>query len=371
MDKRLLLKNFTIGFIPLLVFIIADEIYGTKPALIIAIIFGVSEFLYFYIRYRLVEKFILFDVALIIALGVISLALDTDLFFKLKPALIESILVILLGVHAFSEKPVLLLLGKRYLKDMPVNDAQLSIMRGLSRILFFLFLAHTLLIIYAAYYMSKEAWAFISGGLFYIIFGIILTGQFFYMKMMRKNMPVFEHVEGEEWFDLVDEAGKIVGKAPRRAVHGNPQLLHPVVHLHIFHKNGQLYLQKRSKNKDVQPGKWDTAVGGHVNSGEDVPQALVRETLEELGIKSDNFQPLYRYIMRNDFESELVHTFKLTYNGPFKINRDEIDYGRFWKISEIEKNLGKGVFTPNFEQEFKMLMAILKKNGRGNKEKQN
>jgi isopentenyldiphosphate isomerase/intracellular septation protein A len=361
MNRQTILKNFTIGFIPLLIFIIADELYGTKIGLISAISVGIAEFMYYYLRYKLVEKFILFDVILIIALGGVSLLLDNEIFFKLKPALIESILVILLGVHAFSEKPVLLMLGKRYLKNMEINQMQLNLMRQLSRILFILFLGHTLLIVYSAYFMSKEAWAFISGGLFYIIFGIILAGQFVYLKFFKNKKIKYEAREGEEWFDLVDEKGKITGKAPRSAVHGNPDLLHPVVHVHIFNKNGQLYLQKRSKSKDVQPGKWDTAVGGHINSGEDVMSALKREAMEELGIKSDNFQPLYRYVMRNEFESELVHTFRLNYNGPFKINRDEIEFGRFWRMSEIEKNLGKGIFTPNFEQEFQMLQSVSKK----------
>ena len=35
------------------------------------------------------------------------------------------------------------------------------------------------------------------------------------------------------------------------------------------------------------------------------------------------------------------------------INRDEIDEGRFWSLQEIRNNLGKEIFTPNFEHEFK------------------
>ena len=45
-------------------------------------------------------------------------------------------------------------------------------------------------------------------------------------------------------------------------------LLHPVVHLHVMREGGFLYLQKRAMDKDIQPGKWDTAVGGHVDFGE-------------------------------------------------------------------------------------------------------
>ena len=355
MDKKTLLKNFTIGFIPLLVFILADEFFGTTVGLVTAIITGLIEFVYYYFRFRQVEGFVLFDVGLIVILGGISIILDNDIFFKLKPALIEAIVVILLGVHAFSKTPLLLMLSKRYMKDMPVNDLQLKIMRQMSRILFFALLVHTALIVHAAYFMSKEAWAFISGGLFYIIFGLVLAGQYLFNRYRKPSTPAFNAREGEEWFDLVTPEGKVIGKAPRSAVHGDPYLLHPVVHVHIFHKNGQIFLQKRSKNKDVQPGKWDTAVGGHILSGEDIQSALKREAEEELGLTRGNFLRLYTYVMRNNFESELVHSFRVVDNGPFRINREEIDIGRFWKNNEIEANLGKGIFTPNFEQEFELL----------------
>ena len=71
-----------------------------------------------------------------------------------------------------------------------------------------------------------------------------------------------------EWFPLVNEEGETIGKATRKECHSGSKLLHPVIHLHIFNKDGDLYLQKRSMNKDIQPGKWDTAVGGHIDYGE-------------------------------------------------------------------------------------------------------
>ena len=85
----------------------------------------------------------------------------------------------------------------------------------------------------------------------------------------------------EELFPVVDTAGNVVGKASRGECHGGSMLLHPVVHLHVFNSRGELYLQKRPAWKDIQPGRWDTAVGGHVDYGETVGEALRRE-LEQL-----------------------------------------------------------------------------------------
>lgn len=162
----------------------------------------------------------------------------------------------------------------------------------------------------------------------------------------------------EEWFPLVNEAGDTVGKATRKECHSGSKLLHPVVHLHIFDAGGRLYLQKRSMRKDIQPGKWDTAVGGHVDFGETIEEALRREVREELGIKEFVPEFVMRYVFESAIEKELVNTFRTTYEGPFLPDREEIDEGRFWSCEEIEAALGKGLFTPNFEGEYNKLKAF-------------
>lgn len=154
----------------------------------------------------------------------------------------------------------------------------------------------------------------------------------------------------EEMFPIVDEQGNIIGAASRGECHSGSKLLHPVVHLHVFNSEGELYLQKRPEWKDIQPGKWDTSVGGHVDLGESVEIALKREANEELGITEFTPESMTHYVFESARERELVFVHRTVYDGKVTPS-EELDGGRFWTVKEIKENLGKGIFTPNFEQE--------------------
>ena len=156
----------------------------------------------------------------------------------------------------------------------------------------------------------------------------------------------------EEIFDIVTKEGKVIGQAKRSEVHGNPQLIHRTVHCLVFNSAGMLYLQKRAETKDVQPGKWDTSVGGHLCPGESIQEGIKRESLEELGIRNAAFEHLYTYLMSNEIETELVDTFKIIYDDLITFDQAEISEGRFWTPEAIDRSLTSGLFTPNFVEEW-------------------
>ena len=157
----------------------------------------------------------------------------------------------------------------------------------------------------------------------------------------------------QEIFPIVDEDGNVVGSATRGECHGGSHLLHPVVHLHVFNSAGDVYLQKRPEWKDIQPGKWDTAVGGHIDYGETPEQALGREVREELGITDFKAVFVDKYVFESLRERELVYVNRTTYDGPIRPSTEELDGGRFWTMQEIREAMGQGILTPNFENEFK------------------
>jgi isopentenyl-diphosphate delta-isomerase type 1 len=157
----------------------------------------------------------------------------------------------------------------------------------------------------------------------------------------------------EEILELVDDNGNVIGTAPRSECHKNPSLLHRVVHVFVFSTDGSLLLQKRSEAKDIQPGKWDTSVGGHVDPGETILQAAQRELSEELGISGTELSFLHTYKWTSERESELVYSFKTAYKGRINFDREEISQVAYFTASELKEKIGHNFFTPQFEYEWK------------------
>lgn len=162
-----------------------------------------------------------------------------------------------------------------------------------------------------------------------------------------------------EWFSIVDEDNRVIGKATREQCHNGSKLLHPVVHVHIFNSKKELLLQKRKLNKKIQPGKWDTSIGGHIQAGESLEDAIQRESLEETGvtIALDQLIPLDTYIWESEIEKELVFSYAYIYDGPIAFQESEIDEVKFLSYNEINTLISEGGTTPNFVKEFSLLRS--------------
>lgn len=156
--------------------------------------------------------------------------------------------------------------------------------------------------------------------------------------------------DNAEILSVVDGKGNIVGRATRGDCHNGSKLLHAVVHLHVFDKQNRLYLQLRPQWKLIQPGKWDTAVGGHVTYGEPIREALRREAAEELGLTDFSEEHLLTYLFESDRERELVYVYRTVTTQPITPS-SELAGGQFFTCHAIRKAIAKGVVTPNFIHE--------------------
>lgn len=147
----------------------------------------------------------------------------------------------------------------------------------------------------------------------------------------------------DELFIVVNKHDRIVAYRTRFDCHHNKQLIHRAIGVVIFNDKGQILLQKRSLNKDMNPGLYTLSASGHVGKGETYEQAAKREMQEELGIQS----PLTRkkkYITGTSQETEMDCLFISKHNGPFYPNKHETDEVKFVTINQLKQM--KSQLTP-------------------------
>ncbi len=346
------------GLIPLIVFILAESVFETTISAIISVSFGIIIFILQLVKYKVLDKFLLIDIAALSILGGATALFKSELFIKLKPGFTQTIFLIYLAIILFSNHKTFKQFTERFsFGKFVLSDDNVNLLRKNMKLMLYVLVIHTLLVFYAAFYWSMTVCVFISGVGFFVAAAIAI----FAPLIIRKIRSI-----GIEFVPIVDEQGKVVDKATREYVHNGSHALHPVVHLQLINRSWQIFLQKRSSKSKIQPGKWDSAVGGHVKWNETIEQALEREMYEETKLKLSNVSLLSRYIWNSDIESELVFSFiQITDKEP-TINPLEAEQGRWWTIPQIEES-AQEIFTPNFLYELSEIKAIIKKNKKTNR----
>lgn len=164
--------------------------------------------------------------------------------------------------------------------------------------------------------------------------------------------------EVEELFDVVDEEDRPVAKATRAEVH-EKGLLHRAVHVFILNRNGDLWIQKRSVLKDMNPGLWDSSVSGHLDQGEDYEAAALREISEEVGISDVEPVDLKHVLKvgpseRNGFEH--VHLYMLWHRGSLSFPASEIESMIAFPMDELALWMTNAPedFSPAFVELFRL-----------------
>lgn len=138
-----------------------------------------------------------------------------------------------------------------------------------------------------------------------------------------------------EIFDVVDENNVVVGQRSRGEVH-REKLLHRAVHIFVFNQKGELFLQRRSRWKDMHPQRWDSSAAGHVNSGDTHDATAPRELTEELGITAP-VECLGELAACRETGWEFVKIYRAIHEGPFRLPPAEIECGGFFTLAQIER----------------------------------
>ncbi len=143
----------------------------------------------------------------------------------------------------------------------------------------------------------------------------------------------------DEIFDVVDGNDRVVRQAPRREVHARGWR-HRAVHVLVFNRAGELYLQKRSMTKDTAAGLWDSSASGHLGAGEDYDAAAMRELQEELGLEVR--RPPRRWLRLSAGEEtgqEFVWVYRLTTARRVVPDPGEIERGEWLAPREISRRV--------------------------------
>lgn len=144
-------------------------------------------------------------------------------------------------------------------------------------------------------------------------------------------------ITAEEWLEVVDSGDRIVGRRLRADIH-RLGLRHRSTHILLFNSAGELFLQRRSKHKDINAGQWDTSAAGHVDPGESYRQCAVRELFEELGVsvQAQQLELLFRIAASETNGWEFIHVYRAVHDGPLRLNTDEVDEGRWLHPAAID-----------------------------------
>jgi 16S rRNA (adenine1518-N6/adenine1519-N6)-dimethyltransferase len=132
---------------------------------------------------------------------------------------------------------------------------------------------------------------------------------------------------------VVDEEDRVLGSASRHEVH-TQRLRHRAVHIFVFNAAGELFLQKRSRWKDVHPGVWDSSAAGHVNFGYEYDETAARELEEEMGVRAP-VELICTLPAGKQTGWEFVHLYRARHDGPFVLAPAEIECGCFFPVATI------------------------------------
>ncbi|QZT37752.1 septation protein IspZ [Halosquirtibacter xylanolyticus] len=290
------------GLIPLMVFIIADAIWGPQVGVVVALVVGVIELLVVYIRDRVLDRFILLDTAILIMFSSLSLITHDEVFFKLKPAFMESFLLVVLGISIFTSRNLLLMMSRRFMPKNIGVEQEVSMIQMI-RPLFWLMVIHVVLIVYSAYFMSNEWWGFISGVLFYVI---ILA--YFAFVLLKNNWMAKRALRDVEFYDANNQMKLIKGKFNTGVIE---------VRLYLVDEEKSIYYLQQ---KDATC----TSFRGEVNSASDIKTIIPNWIGGDLQLESMDVQSIRRYNKRSDND-------KLIFVFLGRITEVQLRKTRIWK----------------------------------------
>ncbi len=191
-SRSMLMFNILYSMIPLIGFWIVEEKYGLEAGIIAAIVLGVAEVVWIYIKEHRLEPFAFWSAILVVVMGGISWWLESSTIIRLKPAILEGVFAAVFLVSSLLGKPFMVIMAEKQFGNFIQNPLQMRYLNGLNVRIGILFVLHTAVTVYAAIWLSLSAWVFVKGILFYVFFAIFFVFEFLYSRffMSRESQKI-------------------------------------------------------------------------------------------------------------------------------------------------------------------------------------
>jgi isopentenyldiphosphate isomerase len=150
----------------------------------------------------------------------------------------------------------------------------------------------------------------------------------------------------DETVQIVNEENTEIAAVSRRIMR-EQQLIHRACYILVFNQAGDLFVQKRTMTKDVYPGYYDVAAGGVVLAGESYEESAQRELAEELGIEGVELTPCFDNYFEDTANKVWGRVFRCKHEGPFTLQKEEIESGGFMNVTQILDAADSQLFTPD------------------------
>ena len=156
-----------------------------------------------------------------------------------------------------------------------------------------------------------------------------------------------------EILDIYNANNTRIGAASRKA-YIKLGLPTRAVHFFVFNSKGELYLQKRTMNKDPYPGYFGPSTAGHIGLGEEPETSAQRELEEELGIKIPfHYIGTFKLFKPEGIVNQFFYFYLAITTQPIIPDPEEVDAvgSGYYPLKKIKQELDWNTFIPPLQYE--------------------
>lgn len=345
-----ILRNPSLGLIPLLVFSILICYIDSLIAVGVALILSLIGLIAVKTRNRLIYDISTLTFLMALLLSFTSLS-DRSVLSKF--VVVETIFVILL---------IFIRLSKGRLLTIAARDrdkAAKNLLKESFRVAFqsqYSLTFHLLLIL--LYFATgnrdypNTANTFIINIAQTIIIGLIFV-ESTRLHLMRRRLF------SEEWLPVVTETGQVTGKVAKSVTTDlKNRFMHPVVRVALMSK-GEIYLKERDQMRVLNPGKLDYPFERYMQFNDKIDDTVKKIFRKECGSESLPLRFLLKYTFENEVTKRLIFLYVSEVNDEEELKKLNLEGGKLWTATQIEDNIGTGIFSECFELEFEYLKNTL------------